>query len=312
MPAADTLAALLAAYEQSPTPCGGGSLITFKDEEGQDVYNCSAPFKWNGRTHLYGRVERREEFDSSHIRLFAETGIEDEFSLVPGPVARQLEDPFVTKAGGQFVLGGTQAVKNVGKVTNRFCDLYRGAGPESPMYYSSGPNGARYVRVSPLADGRVGVFADRATPAGTVICFTTVDTVMGVNPRCVDAAAPIAGVPTDCGTGGGVTHAYLLSSSMIGCLLRCCGPAECAASFVFDPSTSMASAVRVLATRSCCFPDAPAKSPQLADAVFPSGLAMRADGRCELYCGVGGAAEGRVTIDYPFEGHGAIVEELGF
>ena len=34
---------------------------------------------------------------------------------------------------------------------------------------------------------------------------------------------------------------------------------------------------------------------------------MRDDGKVDLYGGMGDRAEGRITIDYPFEGYGKIV-----
>lgn len=36
---------------------------------------------------------------------------------------------------------------------------------------------------------------------------------------------------------------------------------------------------------------------------------MRKDGKCDLYSGVGDTREGRMVIDYPFEGHGDIVDQ---
>ena len=36
------------------------ALLTFKGVDGFDVYNCSIPFTWNGRSYIYGRVEKRD------------------------------------------------------------------------------------------------------------------------------------------------------------------------------------------------------------------------------------------------------------
>jgi hypothetical protein len=35
---------------------------------------------------------------------------------------------------------------------------------------------------------------------------------------------------------------------------------------------------------------------------------MRADGKADLYSGLGDIAEGRVVIDYPFSGYGGILQ----
>lgn len=48
--------------------------LTFHGVEAFDVYNCSVPFVWNGKTYIYGRVEYREEWARSWVRLFEKTG----------------------------------------------------------------------------------------------------------------------------------------------------------------------------------------------------------------------------------------------
>ena len=53
-----------------------------------------------------------------------------------------------------------------------------------------------------------------------------------------------------------------------------------------------------------------AKKPDLVDCAFSSGIVMRKDGKADLYSGLGDAAEGRITIPYPFEGYGKIVEPV--
>ena len=58
------------------------SLIRFIGVDGFDVYNCSVPFIYNGKKHIYGRVEKREEWANSHVRLFVETG-KNEFTALP-------------------------------------------------------------------------------------------------------------------------------------------------------------------------------------------------------------------------------------
>ncbi|MNC58574.1 hypothetical protein D3C75_1083120 [compost metagenome] len=77
-------------------------------------------------------------------------------------------------------------------------------------------------------------------------------------------------------------------------------------SMVFDPQTRMAEDLRLIGTRTC-YPPGPAKKPDLADCAFTSGIVMRADGKADLYSGIGDCQTGRLTIDYPFAGHGKIV-----
>ena len=81
-------------------------LLTFTGVDGYDVYNCSIPFTWEGREYIFGRVERREEWARSWVRLFEKSG-KDTYALVPGSMIYQLEDPFIQMIHGELVLGGT-------------------------------------------------------------------------------------------------------------------------------------------------------------------------------------------------------------
>lgn len=56
--------------------------LSFQGIPGFDVYNPSIPFEWNGKRFIYGRVEKREEWARSWVRLFEQTG-PDEWTLVP-------------------------------------------------------------------------------------------------------------------------------------------------------------------------------------------------------------------------------------
>jgi hypothetical protein len=76
--------------------------------------------------------------------------------------------------------------------------------------------------------------------------------------------------------------------------------------FVFDPAKHRIVDLKIIGTRPC-YPDGPAKIPELVDCAFTSGIVMRPDGKADLYSGIGDTAEGRIVIDYPFAGHGRIV-----
>ena len=76
--------------------------------------------------------------------------------------------------------------------------------------------------------------------------------------------------------------------------------------FVFDPAKHEVVELKIIGTRPC-YPDGPAKRPELVDCAFTSGIVMRPDGKADLYSGIGDAEEGRITIDYPFAGYGSIV-----
>nr|WOZ50629.1 AncB [synthetic construct] len=293
------------------------ALLTFKGVDGYDVYNCSVPFKYNGKTHIFGRVEKREEWANSHVRLFEETG-KDEFTLVPDSMTWQLEDPFVSNIHGEMIFGGTHVRKNGNRVLSYYCDFYRGT-PEDLSYFTTGPDYMKDIRLVELADGRIGVFSRPKTEAHAFIGFTVIDSLDELTAEVIEEAPPLNVLHA--GAWGGVNQAYLLSSGKVGCISHYSyndkdeNGEEISVyvnySFVLDPQTREVEDAKIIGTKGC-YPDCPAKVPKLVDCAFSSGIVMREDGKCDLYSGLGDTHEGRITIDYPFEGYGTIVDNLHF
>ena len=100
-----TIQEMKAQFERTG-PAYERATLAFHGVDGYDVYNCAMPFVWEGQSCLFGRVERRAEWARSWVRLFANTG-KDDWTVVPGSMIYQLEDPYVCRIGGQLVLGGT-------------------------------------------------------------------------------------------------------------------------------------------------------------------------------------------------------------
>ena len=78
------------------------ALLKFEGVDGFDVYNTSIPFEWEGKTYLYGRVERRAEWARSWVRLF-EKSAPDTYVLKKDSMIYQLEDPYIAFIGGELV-----------------------------------------------------------------------------------------------------------------------------------------------------------------------------------------------------------------
>ncbi|CCW63538.1 unnamed protein product [Phytomonas sp. EM1] len=292
-------------------------LLTFKGVDGWDVYNCSVPFFWKGKKHMYGRVEKRSEWASSHVRLFVETG-KDEFTVLPEGMTWLLEDPFIQKINDMPIFGGTRIRKSVGRVVSCYCDFYKGD-PEIGYYFTTGPDNMKDVRLVQMQDGRIGIFTRSNTDIYPWIGFTIIDRIEGFTPKAIESAEPFDVMHP--GVMGGVSQAFQLSSGKIGCIARCHYDSKdnndkalsvCVNySFVLDPETREVDLERIIATRAC-FPPCPTKSEHLVEYVFSSGIVMRDDGKCDLYSGICDTSQGRVTIDYPFEGYGEIVGDLNF
>ncbi|GET86601.1 hypothetical protein, conserved [Leishmania tarentolae] len=292
-------------------------LLTFKGVDGYDVYNCSVPFSYKGKKHIYGRVEKRDIWASSHVRLFEETA-KDEFTAVADGMTWLLEDPFVSKVKGEAFFGGTRVRKVSDRVFTYYSDFFRG-GIEQGLYFATGPDNMKDVRCVELANGCIGVFSRPKTEVYTCVGFTIIDNLSDLTQKVISEAEPLNILHA--GAWGGVNQAYLLTSGKVGCIAHYSYNSKddkgrptsvyLNYSFVLDPETRQIEMERIIGTRSC-YPDYPVKAERLIDCAFSSGIVMREDGKCDLYSGLGDTCEGRITIDYPFEGYGAVVDQLSF
>lgn len=291
--------------------------LTFRGVEGYDVYNCSIPFTWGGASYLFGRVERRAEWARSWTRLFASSG-HDEWTLVPDSMIYPLEDPFVSRIGDELVLGGTHVRRKAGKLETYYAYFYRGADLHDLRYFTTGPDYMKDIRLVQLGDDRIGVFSRprnedilRQYGCESQIGFTTIQRLEDLTADVVEGARFIPGLFAD-GEWGGCNQVYLLESGKLGVIGHKCYHDEPAngmkipvylnVAFVFDPARHEVEGLKIIGTRPC-YPEGPAKRPDLVDVAFTSGIVMRPDGRVDLYSGIGDAEQGRIVIDDPFAGN---------
>ncbi len=288
--------------------------LSFHGVDGFDVYNTSIPFEWQGKTYLFGRVERRAEWARSWVRLFEQTGADD-WSLAPASMIYPLEDPFICWIGDTFVLGGTHVRYKSGQIDTFYGYFYRGKDLHDLVYFTSGPAGMKDIRLVQLADGRIGVFSRprnaeivRRYGSEAQIGFAVIQRLDELNDDLIENAPYIPGLFAE-GEWGGCNQVYLLADGRLGVI----GHKSYAdrkpdgsplavylnISFVFDPLRHAASELKIIGTRAC-YPAAPAKRPELEDCAFTSGIVMRPDGKADLYSGIGDTAEGRIVIDDPF------------
>lgn len=295
-------------------------LLRFNGVDGYDVYNCCVPFEWKGRKYIYGRVEKRDEWARSMARLFEETG-RDEYTLVRDSIPYQIEDPYISLIQGELVLGGTHVRYRVGKIDTFYGYFYRGNDIGDLYYFTTGPNRMKDIRLVEISQG-IGVFSrprDEATKkkynTDAAVGFTVIPDLLSLTAEVIENAPPIEGL-FHAGEWGGCNQCYRLDSGLIGVIghKRCLRKdkdgidqnvyVNC--SFVLDPDGRKLIDEKIIATRGC-YPDSPAKTPFLKDCTFTSGIVMRDDGKADLYSGLGDTCEGRIVIDYPFEGFGKIV-----
>ncbi|MDD4688713.1 MAG: DUF1861 family protein [Eubacteriales bacterium] len=283
-----------------------------------DVYNCSIPFRMNGKTYIYGRVEERDIWANSIVMLFERTDT-DTFTLVKNTMMYQLEDPFIAKINGELIFGGTHVRKRQGEIDTYYAYFYRGTDIDNMTYFTTGPDYMKDIRLVQLKDDKVGVFSRPRSEeirkkygSESVIGFTVIDNIDRLNDKVVENAKPIEGLFA-ADEWGGCNQAYFLDSGYIGVIAhKCYKDSEgllvyTNTAFVFDPAKHKVIDHKIIGTRSC-YPKAPSKVPNLADCVFSSGIVIRNNSRVDLYSGVGDTYCGRLVIDYPFEGFGNIVE----
>lgn len=297
------------------------SILTFTGVEGFDVYNTSIPFCYQGKTYLFGRVERRSKWACSFTRLFENTG-KDCWALVEDAPWYQLEDPYISIIGDNLVLGGTHVVYQKSDIQTYYGYFYKGTDIKDLYYYTTGPDYMKDIRLVSLADGRIGVFSRprneeilKKYQCESMIGFSIIDSLEDLSAEVIANAPYIENFFGE-GEWGGCNQCYLLENGKIGVIgHKCYKDTEKNQSvymniaFVFDPETRQVSEEQIIGTR-CCYPEGPAKKENLRDCAFSSGIVMRKDGKADLYSGIGDCHEGRIAIPYPFASQGAIVSSF--
>lgn len=310
----------IASFENMHSMQGEATKLTFKGVDGYDVYNCSQPFLWADKAYIFGRIEHRNEWMRSWIRLFIKTG-QDEWTLVPDSTLYQLEDPYISIIHDQLVFGGTHVRLKQSELDTYYGYFYRGNEIDNLYYFTTGPDYMKDIRLVELSSGKIGVFSRPRSQeileqhgSESMIGFTIIDHLEDLNDEIIEHAPLIEGLFSD-GEWGGCNQAYLLDSGKIGVLGHVSYQDEESAqsvyanmTFVFDPETRDVTDYKIVATRAS-YPAGPAKKSHLQQCAFTSGLVPLGNGKAELYSGIGDCEEGKVIIDYPFANSGKIVEK---
>lgn len=291
------------------------NILTFHGVDGYDVYNTSIPFWNNGKEYIFGRVEKRNEWARSWVRLFINTG-KDDWTLVPDAPWYQLEDPYISIIDDVLVLGGTHVRYDRAKIQTYYGYFYQGRNLFDLKYYTTGPDYMKDIRLVRLADGRIGVFSRprdeeimRKYGSESMIGFTVIDRIDRLSSDIIASAPYIEGMFAK-GEWGGCNQCYLLDSGLVGVIGHRCyrdgdNSVYMNSAFVFDPIQRTVLEEKIIGTRGC-YPESPAKIKTLTDCAFTSGIVVRKDGLTDLYSGLGDCQEGRIVIDDPFRGYGRI------
>lgn len=294
--------------------------LTFYGVDGNDVYNCSTIIRQDGKNYIFGRVEHRDRWADSTVMLFEETG-KDTYRLVTDSKTYPLEDPFITKIHGEYILGGTHVKKTKGKVDTFYAYFYRGTDLKDLVYFTSGPERMKDIRLVELESGKVGVFS---RPRGkeilekygseSMIGYEEIDSVDELDAGVIAGADYLPDVFRE-KEWGGCNQVNRLADGSLGVIGHLSERVEIEnvtysvymnVAFSVNPRTMRCDDMKIIGTRTC-YPEGPCKKEALRDCTFTSGITLREDGRVDLYSGIGDCEEGRITIDNPFLAHGGIV-----
>ena len=273
--------------------------------ESKDVYNITAPFEWDGRTLLAGRVEDRDS-EHSEVVFFEQT--EGNWIPVPEAPVLKLQDPFITKADGLLIVGGVEIFpdeEDPGALCWRTV-FYKGKSLESLERFAKGPDRMKDIRLLQLTDGRILVAVRPQGEKGGrgKIGFTVLKNLDELTEENMDRAH-ILEEQFIAAEWGGCNEMHLLPGGKIGILshIACFDEAGdrhyYSTCFTYDVDTREYTPMKMIAERKDFAPGA-SKRPDLEDVIFSGGLVRQKDGKAKLYCGVGDAEAHMRVIEDPF------------
>lgn len=288
-----------------------GKLLHFTGVGNRDVYNITAPFEFDGFTLIAGRVEERDS-ELAEIVLFRQEG-NVWLPHFASPMFRGLQDPCVCVVDDELVIGGVRYPVHLPNGSATWVmEFFRGRSLAEMRPFLTGPSRMKDIRLCALSDGRVGVFSRPQGAKGGrgKIGFCIAESLDHVSAVMIKDAPLLTGQFAE-GEWGGANEAHLLPDGRLGVLGHIArwdsqgNRHYYPMSFVLDPFTLRTTPIRLLARRNF-FPDAPSKRPDLEDVLFSGGLLRQFNGMALLYCGLGDAAAGYITLPDPF----AVLHEL--
>jgi len=286
-------------------------ILKFEGVEGLDVYNPSVPFQWIGESILVGRVENRESEASKAVFFKNMDGIWVSCDDLP---VFDLQDPFITTIGDEFVLGGVRVIYEGEKIINWVTDFYRGTDLRQLEMFASGPMRMKDIRLIGLPDRKVGIFT---RPKGkevkqqygyiAKIGFTVLNSIDEINEESIENASLLDDhfLPYEW---GGCNQLHILKNGLIGAVGHIAwGEGEgrnrilhyYGMAFAIHPETREMTPVKIISSRDC-FPEGPSKKPRLKDVTFTAGLVRNDDGTSTLYTGLSDCQVGKAIIPDPF------------
>ena len=281
------------------------SKLTFSGFPDHDVYNITAPFLWNKKKVIAGRVERREQ-ELSEIVLF------DEFEGVWRPVKQAptfpgLQDPCITKIDNRLILGGVRFPLRIGN--NEKCwqmEFFREEENGKFEKILTGPPKMKDVRFLELPDGRILCLTRPQGQKGGrgKIGFCLVDSLNQLSHELIENATLLDLCPEEKWVGA--NEAHLLRNGKVGVLghiAEFCQKGDrhyFSMAFSIDLKLGTSTKPEIIAKRKD-FPKGETKRPDLIDVIFSGGIRRLGNGRSRLYAGLSDAEAGFLDLPDPFD-----------
>ena len=278
--------------------------LKFLHVRNRNVYNITAPFKYEGKTYLLGRIENPKD-ETSIIHFFRKDGNyyrpNDSFQTF------ELEDPAIVKIRDCYVLSGVEVKPTKGGLLRWRTVFYRGTDLKKLRKFATGPWGMKDIRLIELPNDNIGVFTRPQGKKGRrgKIGFVEVKSLNEIKPRKLSQAKIIPHLFAR-GEWGGANDLLILRSGKVGVLGHIARFSKDKNKFyypmvfAFDPENRKTSNIRLIGRRAE-LPEGDAKQPDLYNVVFPGGIIRHKGDIASVYVGVADAESYEITIDDPFK-----------
>ncbi|HEY5563707.1 MAG TPA: DUF1861 family protein [Clostridiaceae bacterium] len=279
--------------------------LNFLGIQGRDVYNITKPFQDEEDTIIAGRVEERTS-EVSEINFFKE--IDGNWVRMERVTKLPLQDPFVTKIGGELILGGVEIYPH--PLLNGYLGyrtiFYRGENVNSLEKFAVGPELMKDIRLLELSPGRILVFARHQGAIGGrgKIAYTVINSLEELNSQVITDTELLPNQFVE-EEWGGPNELHLLKNGLIGVLGHVSFYDEImerhyfAMAFSFNLETKEVSSIKIIATRKNFMPGH-FKRKDIRDVIFSGGINRLTDGMAEFYAGVSDAEAHKILIEDPF------------
>jgi hypothetical protein len=270
---------LLREYDHHPKP-QGGRLVNLSGLDGMDGYNPSGAVAQNGDLLTYVRIEHRDDEFSSWSAPFVQRDATD-WRMLPEMPMLKVQDPAVAMIHGTLVVSGVRLVAKTGAFVHFRTAFWRGASVGALDEFSSSPMQLKDTRLVELENGRVGIYT---RPLGGSagrgkIAYIEVDSLDAVTPEAMEGAE-LLDIQTIDAQWWGPNDIYPLDHERLGILghvAKFTGGDRHYFAFaaVFDRiERRVIDGPHIICDRRC-FPESPAKRPDLVNTVFPASLDLR-------------------------------------